>query len=57
MRFFVRWIIIGLPLLWPAIGHAQLLDPRKPEPKGGDPAGAWMADSTALPVWVGSHTC
>ena len=51
MRFFVRWIIIGMPLLWPAIGHAQLLD-EKPEPKGGDAAGAWMADSTALPVWA-----
>ena len=51
MRFIVRWIIIGLPLLWPAIGHAQLLD-EKPEPKGGDAAGAWMADSTALPVWA-----
>ncbi len=51
MRFFVRCLIIGLPLLWPAIGHAELLS-EKPEPAGGDPAGAWMADSTALPVWV-----
>ncbi len=51
MRFFVRWIIIGLPMLWPAIGHAQLLD-EKPKPAGGDPAGAWMADSTSLPVWA-----
>lgn len=54
MRFFLKWIIIGFLLLWPAIGHAQLMDPgaAKPEGEGGDPAGAWMADSTALPVWV-----
>jgi hypothetical protein len=54
MRFFMRWIIIGLPLLWPAIGHAQLMDENaeKPKAEGGDPVGAWMADSTALPVWA-----
>jgi hypothetical protein len=54
MRFFMRWIIIGLPLLWPAIGDAQLMKEgtEKPKPTGGDPAGAWMADSTALPVWA-----
>ena len=54
MRFFVTWIIIGMPWLWPAIGHAQLMDKgsEKPKPTGGDPAGAWMADSTALPVWA-----
>ncbi|MDE2998713.1 MAG: hypothetical protein OXU79_06500 [Gemmatimonadota bacterium] len=54
MHFFVKWNLIGLLLLWPAIGHAQLMDPgsAKPEGEGGDPAGAWMADSTALPVWA-----
>lgn len=51
MKFFVRWIIIGLLLLWPTLGHAQILD-QKPLPTGGEAAGAWMADSTALPVWV-----
>ena len=51
MRFFMRCLIIGLPLLWPAIGNTQILD-EKPKPAGGDPAGAWMADSTALPVWA-----
>ena len=51
MRFFGKWIIIGLPLLWPAIGHAQFLD-EKPKAEGGQAAGAWMADSTALSVWV-----
>lgn len=54
MRFFLKWNFIGLLLLWPAIGQAQLMDPgaEKPEGEGGDPAGAWMADSTALPVWA-----
>ncbi len=54
MRFFYRWNIVGLLFIWPAIGHAQLMDPgaAKPEGEGGDPAGAWMADSTALPVWA-----
>ena len=54
MRYFFRWNIVGLLFLWPAIGHAQLMDPgaAKPGGKGGDPAGAWMADSTALPVWA-----
>ncbi len=54
MRFFLRWNIVGLLLMWPVIGHAQLMDSgsEKPEGKGGDPAGAWMADSTALPVWA-----
>ncbi|MDE2889572.1 MAG: dockerin type I domain-containing protein [Gemmatimonadota bacterium] len=54
MRFFFRWNMVGLLLLWPAIGHAQLMDPgaAKPGGEGGDPAGAWMADSTALPVWA-----
>ena len=40
-----------MAVVWPAIGHAQFLQ-EKPEPKGGDAAGAWMADSTALTVWV-----
>ncbi len=54
MRFFFRWNIVGLLLLWPVIGHAQLMDSgsEKPGGKGGDPAGAWMADSTAMPVWA-----
>ena len=54
MRFPVRYILIGLPLLWPAIADAQLMDrgSEKPNPGGGDPAGAWMADSTAMPVWA-----
>lgn len=54
MRFVMKLILIGLPLMWPAIGHAQLMDPgsEKPEGEGGDPAGAWMADSTAMPVWA-----
>lgn len=54
MRFLVRFILIGLPLLIPAIANAQLMPPdaEKPKAKGGDPVGAWMADSTALPVWV-----
>ena len=54
MRFYLRWNFVGLLLLWPAIGHAQLMDQgsEKPEPEGGDAAGAWMADSTALPVWA-----
>lgn len=54
MRYFFRWNIVGLLLMWPAIGHAQLMDSgsEKPGGKGGDPAGAWMADSTALPVWA-----
>lgn len=54
MRFFLRWMIVGLPLLWPAIANAQLMPPdaEKPKAEGGDPVGAWMADSTALPVWV-----
>ncbi len=56
MRFPVRYILIGLPLLWPAIADAQLMDrgSEKPRPGGGDPAGAWMADSTAMPVWASS---
>ncbi len=54
MRFVMKLILIGLPLMWPSFGHAQLMDPgaEKPEAEGGDPAGAWMADSTALPVWA-----
>ena len=54
MRFVMKLILIGLLLTWPAIGQAQLMDPgaEKPEAEGGDPAGAWMADSTALPVWA-----
>ncbi|MDE3256668.1 MAG: hypothetical protein OYM47_02400 [Gemmatimonadota bacterium] len=54
MRFFLRWNFVGLLLLCPAIGHAQLMEPgaEKPEGEGGDPAGAWMADSTAMPVWA-----
>ena len=54
MRFLVRYTLIGLPLLWPAIADAQLMDrgSEKPKPGGGDPAGAWMADSTAMPVWA-----
>ena len=54
MRLFVKWNLIGLLLLWPSFGHAQLMDPgaAKPGGEGGDPAGAWMADSTALPVWA-----
>ena len=54
MRFFVRWSFVGLLFSWPAIGHAQLMDSgsAKPQPEGGEPAGAWMADSTALPVWA-----
>ena len=54
MRFFLRWNFVGFLLLCPAIAHAQLMDGNadKPEGKGGDPAGAWMADSTALPVWA-----
>lgn len=54
MRIAMRLILIGLPLMWPSFGHAQLMDPgaEKPEAEGGDPAGAWMADSTALPVWA-----
>lgn len=51
MRFFLRWILIGLPLTWPAIGQAQFLK-EKPSPAGGDAVGAWMADSTAMPIWV-----
>lgn len=51
MRFFLRWNFVGLLLLWPAFGHAQLMD-EKPKAEGGQAAGAWMADSTALPVWV-----
>lgn len=51
MRFAMRWILIGLPLMWPAFGHAQLMD-EKPKAEGGQAAGAWMADSTGLPVWV-----
>ena len=54
MRFFLKWNFVGLLLFCPAIGHAQLMEPgaEKPEGEGGDPAGAWMADSTALPVWA-----
>ena len=54
MRCFLRWNFVGLLLLCPAIGHAQLMDPgsEKPEGEGGNPAGAWMADSTAMPVWA-----
>ena len=51
MRIFLRWNFVGLLLLWPAVGHAQLLD-EEPKEEGGDAAGAWMADSTALSVWV-----
>ena len=50
MRFFLRWIIIGLPLLWPAIANAQLMDKGSERPKPKRAAircGAWMADSTA----------
>ncbi len=54
MRFLVRCIVIGMPLLFPAFAYAQLMPPdaEKPKAEGGDPVGAWMADSTALPVWV-----
>ena len=51
MRFLVRYILIGLPLLWPAIADAQILG-EEPKGEGGAAAGAWMADSTALSVWV-----
>ena len=56
MRFFVRWLIIVFPLLWPAIGHAQVLD-EKPKPEGGDPAGAWMADSRRCPSGSIQNCC
>jgi hypothetical protein len=54
MRFLVRYILIVLPLLWPVILNAQLMDKgsEKPRPAGGNPVGAWMADSTAMPVWA-----
>lgn len=51
MRFLVRYILIALPLLFPTIANGQLLDD-EPKAEGGEAAGAWMADSTALSVWV-----